>query len=277
LPEKQLNNNQSYKMIKHSRGEIEIKSYTAPASTAFDFNDVVTRNSAGKLAKATSTTPRSEILGLIQQTIATTDSDYASDKVVAVLLPCEGEFEADVSTGTLIQAMVGKRFDLDDEDSIDVNTTVQRSVEIVRVLSTSKAIVKFVTDGDKARLVSYTQHVVLADFTDGGSTAGTLSLNVSIPAGAVFERTLVKGLTGTVGESTAVIIVGDGTDTDRYNTGTPSVAADAAAGIDMGAPSGTLFHADAKTPIITVTEDSDFGDISAGLVFDITLFWYQVD
>lgn len=250
--------------------------YTAPASTAFDLNDVVTRDANGKLAKATATTPRSELLGLIQQPIASTDADYAKDKSVAVVrLHEEAEFLCDVSTGSAVQAMVGKRFDLDDANSIDVNTTVQKSVEIVRVLSTSQVIARFVTAGDAMRLVSYKQHVTLADFTDGGGATGTVDLNVSIPAGAVFARTLVTGLTGAVGESTATMTVGDGSTADRYNTGTPSVAADAAAGIDMGAPSGTLFHATAATPKITVTEDDDFTDITSGLEFDITLFWYQ--
>lgn len=265
-------------MIKHINGDPTIGDRVAPASTAFAFNDVVTRNSAGKLAKATATTPRSELIGLIQRTILSTDSDYAVDKVVPVLLFTDDvEFEGDVTTGSAVEAMKDKFFDLDDENSLDVNTTVQRAFKVTRVLSTTKVRGKFVTSGDRARLVSYSQRLTLASFTDGGGAAGTCNLNVSIPAGAVFERTLIKNLTGTVGESTAVITVGDGTDVDRYNTGTPSVAADAAAGIDMGAPSGTLFHSAAKTPVVTVTEDSDFGDISAGLEFDITLFWYEAE
>lgn len=264
-------------MIKQINGDHIVNEYTAPASTAFDFNDVVTRDANGELAKATQTTPRAELLGLIQATIESTDSDYASDKTVPVLEFHDGaEFEADVDTGDLLITMVGLRFDLNDEDGIDVTSNVQRAVEISRFISADKARVKFVTSGDKQRLVSYQQTVDIDDFTDGGGATGTLALGVSIPAGAVFARSLLTGLTGAVGDSTATIQVGDGTDVDRYSTGTPSVSADAPAGADLGAPSGTLFHADAKTPTITVTEDDDFTDITA-LAFTITLFWYEAD
>lgn len=264
-------------MIKQINGEVIVNDYTAPASTAFTFGDVVTRDSSGQLALATQSTPRSELLGLIQQEIASSDSDYASDKTVAVVEFHDGaEFEVDVDTGTLTTAMVGLMFDLADEDGIDVTSNVQRAVKITRYISASKARVKFVTDGNKSRLVSYQQAITLSDFTDGGSTTGTVTLGVTIPAGAVFAQSLLTELTGAVGDSTATIQVGDGTDVDRYSTGTPSVSADSTAGADLGAPSGTKFHATAKTPVITVTEDDDFTDITA-LAFTITLFWYEAN
>lgn len=264
-------------MIKHIRGDVEINKYVAPASTAFAFNDVVTRDSAGKLAKATATTPRSELLGLIQQTIASTDSDYASDKAVAVLeFNEDAEFEADVDTGTAVQAMVGRRFDLNDENGLNVNKTLQRAFQVSSILSTSKVRGKVVTAGDKARIVTYQQTVAYTEFTDGGSTAGTLALNTSIPAGAVFLRSLVTDITGFAGDTSAVLTIGDGTDVDRYNTGTPSVFATAAAGADMGAPSGTAHHSAAKTPTLTVTSNADFTSVSAGAL-TVTLFWYEAD
>lgn len=262
-------------MITKNSGEVCVEPYIAPASTAFAFNDVVTRDANGKLAKATATTPRSELLGLIQRTILSTDTDYASDKSVPVLqFDDDGDFLADVSTGTLVQAMVGKRFDIDDENSINVNKTIQKSVEIVRVLSTSKAIVKFITAGDRFRLVSYQETVSRAAFTDGGATVGTYNLNTTIPAGAVFARSLVTGLTGFAGDTSATLKIGDGTTADRYNTGTPSVFATAAAGADMGAPSGTLWHTADVTPKLTITGNADFTNVTPGTL-TVTLFWYQ--
>jgi len=263
-------------MIKQINGEHIINDYVAPASVAFAFNDVVTRNSAGKLALATASTPRSELLGLIQATIASTDSDYASDKSVAVLEFHDGaEFEADIE-GTLTQAMVGLRFDLTDEDSVDVTANAQRAVEISRFISTTKGRVKFVTSGDKSRLVTYQQTVALADFTDGGSTTGTVDLGISIPAGAVFARSLVTAVTGFISDTSATLQIGDGTDVDRYSTGTPSVFTTASAGIDAGAPSGTLFHSTAKTPKLTITTNADFTSVTAGAL-TVTLFWYEAD
>lgn len=262
-------------MIKHISGDVDVRPYTAPASTAFAFNDVVTRNASGVLAKATASTPRAEILGLIQTTIASTDTDYASAKSVPVLLvgDCDAEFDADVDTGTLVATMVGKRFDLTDENGIDVTAEGQKSVEITRYLSATKARVKFITGGDKMRLVSYQETVALASFTDGGSTVGTFDLGISIPAGAVFARSLVTGLTGFAGDTSAALTIGDGSDVDRYNTGTPSVFATAAAGADLGAPSGTLWHTAAATPKLTITSGADFTSVSAGQL-TVTLFYY---
>lgn len=265
-------------MIKHINGEVVINDYIAPASTAFAFNDVVTRNSSGQLALATATTPRSELLGLIQATITSSDSDYASTKSVAVLeFNDDAEFEADVDTGTLTTSMVGKRFDLNDHNGINVNATLQKSVQITNYLSTTKARVKFITSGDRMRLVSYQQTITRAEFTDGGSTLGTLALGVTIPAGAVFERCLVTDITGFTGDTSAVITVGDvGGDVDRYNTGTPSVFTTAAAGCDMGAPSGTLWHTAAVVPDVHITSNADFTAVTAGQL-TITLFWYEAD
>lgn len=265
-------------MIKHSSDtEVKILPFTAPASTAFDFNDVVCLNTSGQLAKVTSETPRSAIIGLIQRDILSTDADYASTKTVPVQIATEvDEFDADVSTGTAVSTMVGKRVDLDDEDSVNVNGATQKVFEITKIISTSKVRGKFVKSGDKERLVSYQETVAYSAFTDGGSTAGTYNLKTSIPAGAVFARTLVTGVTGFAGDTSAVLTVGDGTDVDRYNTGTPSVFATAAAGADVGAPSGTLFHSVAKTPKLTITSGSDFGAVSAGAL-TVTLFWYEAE
>src|SRR5690606_13509537 len=100
------------------------------------------------------------------------------------------------------------------------------------------------------------------DFTDGGSAAGTLDLDNDIPIGAYFLNSWVRVLTAFVTVSTLTLTIGDGTDPDRYNTGTPSIASTGY--IDMGVASGTRLHTAAKTPKLTATEDSDWGDITAG-------------
>ena len=269
-----------HNMIRHISGEVEIRHYTAPASVAFTYNDVVTRNSSGQLALATATTPRSELLGLIQREIASADSDYASTKAVPVLLfnNPEAVFEdTNIETGTLLTTMVGRVFSLADEDGIDVNNELQKCFEVTSYISATVARGKFITSGDKFRLVSYQQVIGFADFTDGGSTLGTLALGVTIPAGAVFDRCLVTDITGFIGDTSAAITVGDvGGDIDRYNTGTPSVFTTAAAGADMGAPSGTLWHTAAVVPDVHITSNSDWGLVTAGQL-TITLFWYEAD
>jgi len=134
--------------------------------------------------------------------------------------------------------------------------------------------VKISKDGGTARLEMYQETISYDAFTDGGSTAGTLELDTTIPAGAVVERSTIHSLTGFAGDTSAVITIGDGTDADRYNTGTPNVFADASAGVDLGVPSGTAFHATAKTPTVTITSDSDWGSVTAGSAV-ITIWYYK--
>lgn len=110
----------------------------------------------------------------------------------------------------------------------------------------------------------FTQTVAFDDFTDGGGAAGTLQMDDSIPAGAIFLYSKVLVPAGFAGDTSAVLTIGDGSDVDRYNTGTPSVFATAATGVEMGDPSGSQFHATAVQPTLTVTSGSDFGSVSAG-------------
>jgi len=260
-------------------GEYNIEPYKKVASEAFAFNDVVTKNSSGYLTKATSATPRAEILGLIQRTVLSTDDDYASNTMCPVLLleDNNNEFDMPVEAGTPVQAMVGKAFDLNSEDGIDLTKSVKKHFRVSRVISSTVVRGRFLTSGDQARLVTYKQTVALADFVDGGGASGSLALGCTIPAGAVFVQSMIKNLTGFIGDTTAVMVVGDtGGDTDRYSTGTPSVFTTAPAGIDLGVPSGTKFHASAVVPDVLITAGSDWGLVSAG-AFEITLMWYEAD
>lgn len=107
------------------------------------------------------------------------------------------------------------------------------------------------------------QRIAFSQFTDGGAAAGTLALTEKIPQGAWVLRTLLQNVTGFTGNTSAVVTVGDGSDVDRYNTGTPSVFTTANA-IDLGAPSGTQIHTAEATVTVTVTGGSDFTAINAG-------------
>lgn len=110
----------------------------------------------------------------------------------------------------------------------------------------------------------FQQRITRAQFTDGGSTVGTLVLTGTIPAGAWVEQTILKDVTGFTGDTSATILVGDGSDADRYSTGTPSVFTTAVA-IDVGVPSGTKVHVAAvSTVTITVTSAADFTNVAAG-------------
>jgi hypothetical protein len=114
-----------------------------------------------------------------------------------------------------------------------------------------------------AREVYEEAGIGFADFTDEEDATGTYTCGFTLPVGYFIERCWLTDVTGFAGDTTATIIVGDGSDTDRLNTGTPSVFTTATA-IDLGAVSGTQLVATAFKPVLTIAEDSDWGDVAAG-------------
>ncbi len=264
-------------MIERKNGEANILPFKKKASTAFAFNDVVTTDANGYLVLATSSTPRAKLLGLIQRTVASTDADYASNTMVEVDVFCDDDdvYVATVDTGTLVQSMVNSLFDLNDENGINVNNNQQKAVRVTKVISTTKAEIKFNKNGGVGRLEVLQQTVAVTSFTDGGSTAGTLSMNATIPKGAVVTQTLLTDVTGFAGDTSAVITVGDGSDVDRYNTGTPDVFS-TATDVSAGAPSGTAYHSADKTPVITITSATDFTAVKTNALgqVTVTIFYY---
>lgn len=115
------------------------------------------------------------------------------------------------------------------------------------------------------------QRVAFGDFTDGTAAVGTLVLTEGIPAGAWVLRTVLQDLTGFTGDTSCVLTVGDGTDVDRYNTGTPSIFTTAVA-VDMAAPSGVQIHVLAKSVTLTATSATDWGAVAAG-AFTIRIYY----
>jgi hypothetical protein len=114
--------------------------------------------------------------------------------------------------------------------------------------------------------------VTLADFTDGGATTGTYVMKQTIPVNAVVLKSTVSVESGFIGDTTATLQIGDGTDADRYSTGTPSVFTTDTA-VDVGATSGTAWHDAAKSVTLTVTSGSDFAAVTAGTM-TVKIFYY---
>ena len=114
-----------------------------------------------------------------------------------------------------------------------------------------------------------------ASLTDNGGATGTKNLAAAIPAGARYLYTTATGIVGFAGDVSATITLGDGTDVDRYNTGTPSIFATAAQGVDMGSPSGTAWHTSAVANIVaTVTSNADITPVIAGSGSVVLQFWF---
>ena len=122
--------------------QTRVEWYQKKASTTFTFNDLVYIDGDGFLIKAvdgSAITP----LGLIQKTIAATDSDYASATKVPVLVPGpDAEFLCDVSTGTAAQTDVGEWIDIDDHNSVDVGASTYDIFFVTRFISTTQVVAK---------------------------------------------------------------------------------------------------------------------------------------
>jgi hypothetical protein len=94
---------------------------------------------SGKLTVATNTTKCHNTIGVIRKTIAATDADYASDRLVPVEVPVEKyvEWEAPVSVGTLAATSVGAYFDTGTDD---LGTSVDQSASAENVVFCTKFI-----------------------------------------------------------------------------------------------------------------------------------------
>lgn len=159
--------------------------------------------------------------------------------------------------------------DLPDGDSLEfasagvgsvytyIDTTSEFSIQYTKVKNDG-------ADNDWSRGLGVIRQTVTYDqFTDGGSTTGTIVLDEAIPSGALVIRSTVTGITGFTGNTSATVAIGDGTDADRYMTGTPSVYTTASA-VSVGDCSGVEIHTAAANITVTVTANSDFTSVSAG-------------
>ena len=82
---------------------------------------------------------------VIRQTIASTDSNYASAKTVSVEIPSESDVEWKflVGSGTFTAADVGKYCDLVDEKSVAVDTQSKNVLFITKYISATQGVCKF--------------------------------------------------------------------------------------------------------------------------------------
>ena len=117
--------------------------------------------------------------------------------------------------------------------------------------------------------------ILFSQFTDGGATAGTYTCQFTLPVDFFIEQIAIVNVTGFTGDTSAALTVGDGSDVDRLNTGTPSVFT-TIAGLDMGVPSGVRSIVTAFRPVLTVTSNADFTSVTAGQL-DIKVFGWMID
>jgi hypothetical protein len=96
---------------------------------------------SGKLVAAVAATAAVDIVGILKATIASTDTDYATDRLVPVLVPTEKHviYEASVTSG-LVATDVGTEVDLTDGNNVDRTASAIKAVKVVRVISTTRGL-----------------------------------------------------------------------------------------------------------------------------------------
>lgn len=121
------------------KGRAVVEYWPKKASTTITANSLLAFDT-GTVTPASASTTR--VGGIALVSVASTDSDFAANTRIPVLLPQEdNEFEADV-TGTLTTAMVGEARDLSTALLVDAAGTSHNQVTITKFLSSSKAMVK---------------------------------------------------------------------------------------------------------------------------------------
>lgn len=128
-------------------GEPDIQGYIKKASTAMNLGDAVFLN-GGYVDKAGATTAAKDIIGVVQETIASTDSDYATARQIAVDCADKGDngdwFVAAVGAGTPAQAThVGNSYDLTSAGTVDLGNSSIKVVKVQAIINASYVIVSF--------------------------------------------------------------------------------------------------------------------------------------
>lgn len=110
--------------------------YLKKASTAITQNTVLAIDDNGYLIPATATT--TNIKGIAQEKIASTDSDYATARNTFIDIPLPGDlFEMDCNT-TITQTMVGEFYDLASAGVVD-NSDELGAVDVVEIVAIKQA------------------------------------------------------------------------------------------------------------------------------------------
>lgn len=105
-------------MFVRKQGKTKFMWYPMTASTVA-LKGALMALASGKIVPATNTQKAYYIVGVLRHTIATTDANYTSERLVEVEVPVEKNviWKADVTDGTLATTSVGLYFDLSTDDT----------------------------------------------------------------------------------------------------------------------------------------------------------------
>jgi hypothetical protein len=128
------------------RGQTKNIDLPVTPSTAFTA-DTFVKFSSGKLVPCVAGDAALDIVGVIRKTIASTDADYASDRLVPIEVPVERhvEYTIDIGTGTIAATDVNTEYDLAAAGTIDQTGTTDKVAKLIKFVSSTKGVffVKF--------------------------------------------------------------------------------------------------------------------------------------
>ena len=127
------------------RGKFHVEWYPVTVSTAFTSGEMVTILSTvggpGTLAKVADGS--TFVIGTIQKTITSADSDYATARKVPVLV---GDADAEwlaTAAGTAAATDVGEMVGFDDASTVDVTDYTEGQFKVTDVISSTLVVGKF--------------------------------------------------------------------------------------------------------------------------------------
>jgi len=96
---------------------------------------------SGVLELAGAATANTDIVGVLDKEVATTDDDYATARLLPVIVPLEKHvvYEADVTSG-LVATDIGTECDLTDHVTVDRSASSVDVAKCVGVISTTKGL-----------------------------------------------------------------------------------------------------------------------------------------
>jgi len=125
------------KMFIRKRGKTKFMWLPVTTSTAISKGALVAWSS-GKLIAATSTTSPTVIAGVLRHAIASSDSDYATDRLVEVEVPLENFVEWEADTASAVSTDLGGYVDLTNSLTVNRGASSYDVCLIVGLISATK-------------------------------------------------------------------------------------------------------------------------------------------
>lgn len=116
------------------RGLVKTMFLPVTTSTALTKDQLLTYTS-GLLVAATSGTAAADLIGVGVKTIASTDSDYATARLIPVRVPRERYAEWEGTTASMVATDIGVETDLTDAGTVNRGASSVKAVRATKMIS----------------------------------------------------------------------------------------------------------------------------------------------